>query len=78
MKKKDRTGETNTATSGEKMEIIKYIDCNHIIVRFEDGTEVEATYGSFKKGTVRNPNCRIGETNTATSGEKMEIIKYID
>ena len=82
MEKKDRTGETNTATSGEKMEIIKYIDYHHIIVRFEDDTEVETTYGCFKKGTVRNPNflsqSRIGETNTATSGEKMEIIKYID
>ena len=79
-KRIDRTGETNTATNGQTMAIVEYISYDNIIVEFDDGTRVKTTYGSFKKGEVKNPNFipHIGETSKAKNGQTMTIVEYIN
>jgi hypothetical protein len=76
----DRTGETKTATNGQKMTIINYRCANDIDIKFEDGTIVKnKLYQNFKLGNIKNPNAfnkRIGETKKANSGMKMTIIAY--
>jgi hypothetical protein len=81
--KKDRTGETNIASNGQKITIIAYNGADDINIQFEDGTIVtNKTYQSFKTGSVRNPNkknlkdYKIGETNIANNGQVMTIIDY--
>ena len=57
MQKIDRTGETNIATNGQVMTIVKYRGCNDIDIQFEDETIVKhKQYTNFKKGTIQNPN----------------------
>lgn len=54
--KKDRTGETNLNTQGEKMTIIAYRCYEDIDVQFEDNTiNYNKSYGSFKKGEIKHP-----------------------
>lgn len=53
---KDRTGETNFATNGQKITIVKYISKRKIIVEFEDGTQIFSRYAEFKDGCITNPN----------------------
>lgn len=77
----DRVGEVRIAKNGMKMKIINYRNANDIDVMFEDGTIVNnKTYDSFKVGYIQNPNFyrnnRVGETNIAKNGMKMEIIRY--
>lgn len=81
---KSRIGEENIATNGMKMTIIAYHAYTNIDVQFSDGVIVtHKTYKSFKKGEIAHPadklrykQTRIGETNTATNGQKMTIIAY--
>ena len=82
----DRIGETAVATNGQKMTIIAYRGNNDMDVRFKDGyVACNKSYGNFKKGKIKNPNkpnvqlktdIRIGETRTASNGQKMTIIAY--
>ncbi len=87
---KNRVGESNIASNGQKMTIVKYYSSNNITVQFEDGTIVKnRTYGNFKSGIISNPskpcdNTRrekyakkyIGKTSIANNGQKMTIIDY--
>ena len=75
--RKDRTGETAVATNGQKMTIIAYRRNDDIDVQFEDGyIAYNKSYQRFKKGGIRNPNFRIGETLIAKNGQTMTIIAY--
>ena len=78
-------GERGVNTQGCAMTIKRYDDWNHITVVFDDGTEVESTYGQFKKGKLENPNCkririidRTGEKNLMSCGLEAEVIGYRD
>lgn len=82
-----KIGETNTASNGQKMTIIKYRNPMDMDILFEDGTIVyNKSHNNFKKGRVKNPNLtafqvrtkthRKGESAIATNGQKMTIIKY--
>lgn len=71
----DHVGETNIATNGQKMTIVKYLGFRDMDVQFEDGTIVEKTrYDSFLKGVIRNPNLLVGKETVANNGQKMTII----
>jgi hypothetical protein len=60
--KKERIGEKRRANNGQMVEIIDYINCNNITVRFEDNTELtHRTYKAFKAGELKNPNVPIGD-----------------
>ena len=77
----DRTGEIMTATNGQKMTLIRYVNSQDITVKFEDGTVVEnKSYDSFSKGKIANPNFnifdKVGEKGVAYNGLEMEIIAY--
>ena len=75
--KRKRVGETNIITNGQTMTIIEYRDCNNIDIQFEDGTIVRnKSYGNFKKGKIKNPNSKIGETSTTNNGQIMTVIRY--
>lgn len=50
----DHIGESSNTKSGERMEIIKVINTNHVIVKFNDKNTSVVTYGNFKKGNVKN------------------------
>lgn len=67
------------------MTLIKYNDYSSIVVEFEDGFKKEATYGSFKKGKIKNPNFknsvrkdRTGEQRFNYQGCLMEVIEFIN
>ena len=69
--------ETAVATNGQKMTIIAYRRNDDIDVQFEDGyIAYNKSYQRFKKGGIRNPNFRIGETLIAKNGQTMTIIAY--
>ena len=83
--KTDRINKTNIAKNGQRMTIIEYRKCNDIDIKFEDGTIVKhKSYNTFQKGEIKNPNLqhtlikkdKVNETNIATNGQKMTIIKY--
>jgi hypothetical protein len=77
-------GETVTACNGQKMTIIAWRSCIDIDIQFEDGVIVKnKRYTNFKSCMIKNPNYtekirkgHIGETITATNGQKMTIIEY--
>lgn len=79
-------GQSVIASNGQKMTLIAYNGNHDVNVQFEDGTIVKhRTYNAFTKGIIQNPNyttfqkmndTHIGETNIASNGLKMEIIKY--
>ena len=77
-----RVGEINTANNGQNITIIAYRSYKDIDIQFEDGTLVTSKeYKSFKNGEIKNPNynpykSRVGETNIAKNGQKMNIISY--
>ena len=86
-----KIGETNIANNGQKMTIKEYFNASNITVEFEDGTIVKnKSYGSFKTGSIKNPNIkmnynttlnkmsniRIGEKSMGSCGLMMEIIAY--
>jgi len=56
-----RLNEEKTANCGMKMKIVQYTSSKNIVVQFEDGTLVNATYPNFKRGCIRNPNFSISK-----------------
>ena len=82
--KRKRVGETNIATNGQVITIIKYRNTNDIDVQFEDGTIVKhKSYDNFKKGRIKNSKLaiiqlenKIGENSIAKNGQTMTIIEY--
>ena len=77
MKNKNRTGETNIANNGQTMTIIEYKKYDDIDIQFEDGTIVKyKSYDKFKRGNIKNPNTKIGESNKTNNGQVMTIIRY--
>jgi len=85
----NRIGETNIATNGMQMTIIKYNNYRDIDIQFEDGTIVKGrVYKNFKAGCIQHPlyknhqrmkKCidkRIGETNVSAQGHIMTIVAY--
>jgi hypothetical protein len=80
----ERIGETRNNNLGTKMEIIRYIDSNNIIVQFENNNYItNATYNQFCKGDIRNPDDKtihnygyIGIGNYEISVNKIHILRY--
>lgn len=76
MQKKDRLGETIMSNCGQMMTIVRYKDVHDIDVEFEDGSIVtNRSYKSFKKGQIKPPVKRVGESIKSTCGQLMTIIK---
>lgn len=50
-----KVGDIYTSTGGEVFEVIKYVDCDNVYIKFNDGGISKATAGSIRKGHVRNP-----------------------
>lgn len=48
-------GEVKTNKNGTQMEIIDYINCDHVVVKFETGNTKVISYDHFKSGSVKNP-----------------------
>ena len=72
----DRTGETNIMSNGQKAVIIEYRKTSDIDIQFEDGTIVKnRQYGSFKNGTVQNPNKPA--CGFIVEGRKTDKSKYL-
>ena len=79
-------GEEVVAKNGLKAKIIRCIDFNHIVIRFEDDTEVTTDYKAFKEGTIKHPliSCRTvkakvkyeGKTYIANNGMAYTVIRY--
>lgn len=75
--KSGRVGEISTAINGMTIKIIRYNKANDVDIQFEDGTIVKGKqYTSFKKGNIRYPEIRLGETNISNEGMRMKIIVY--
>lgn len=82
-KRNDRIGEKNINSQGCIMTIIDYRKYEDIDVQFDDGTiSRNKSYGSFKKGEIKNHNVksvtkpaktnRIGEENKNSQNKKNE------
>lgn len=85
--KEERIGQENINTQNIKMQIIEYIDSNHVKVIFEDGCIANGSYSCFKKGAIHNPNykrahkkkdknIRLGEEKLNNDNELMKITEY--
>ena len=84
-KQLNRVGETAINKHGQKMTIIAYRKSKDIDIQFDDGTIlVHKNYHAFSHGEILNPiyekkqqeSAKIGQTITATNGQKMTIIAY--
>jgi hypothetical protein len=82
---KDRTGETKLNNNGNKMTIKNYTSIKNIIVEFEDGSCVNATYGNFKRGQIQSPNEKtvfnigyigLGKNKVSENGKHTSKYKY--
>lgn len=80
MKRIDRIGETKLNYKNEKMTIVNYINCDNIIVKFENGIEVNSNYNNFKLGktSIKSFKNRLNETSINNYNREMKIIKYIN
>lgn len=85
----NHTNEIRTMNNGQKAEIIEYRNCYDIDIRFEDGTvALHKDYSNFKKGAIKNPNCkciqntenriknRVNEKKMMNNGMYATIIAY--
>lgn len=78
----DKTGEIKTMKSGEKAEIIKYINNRDITVLFDDAiTKEHLSYANFKKGILSSTgksmkSKRIGMCKMMNCGMEAKIIAY--
>lgn len=54
-----RVGELRINSIGILMELIEYMDCKNIKVRFEDGSVCTSDYNSFSKGAIGHPTLRM-------------------
>lgn len=69
-------GQTKMSNCGQLMTLIKYDDSMNIDVQFEDGTVVRnKTYKNFRTGSIRNPNCHIGEVKKNNRGQIMTVVQ---
>lgn len=74
---KDRTGECFITNEGCNVTIIEYKSALNVTVQYEDGTTLKNVfYSALKKGQVRKPVNRCGESYITNSGDKITIIKY--
>lgn len=83
---KTRVGEEVIAKNGLKAKIVKYIDCQNVVIQFEDGIEIVRDYKAFTEGKLKHPNisCHTataknkyeGKTFIAHSGMKYKVIRY--
>lgn len=57
MKKVERIGEISSNSQGYKMMIVEYINCDNVIIEFQDKYKcrVKAKYSHFKDGLIKNP-----------------------
>ncbi len=75
-------GEEYINSKGEHYKIIRYINCNEVYVRFDDGTVKKCSYNALKKKTfTKKTPCydhekRIGEEKVMNCGLKAKIIAY--
>lgn len=75
-------GEEYTNSKGEHYVITRYIGCNEVYVKFDDGTEKKCTYDNLKRKTFtkktqcRNLQKRIGEERVMNCGMKAKIVAY--
>ena len=87
--KQQRLGTVAINHQGLKMEVIEYVNCHHITVRFDDGTIRETAWKEFQNRSVTNyhyktyynapiKSCRLGEEKYNYQGSLMKIINYID
>lgn len=79
--KNSRIGEIGLSKNDEKIKITEYFNRKNITVEFEDGTIVKnCAYSKFQSKKICKPvdmaKKRVGETNMASNGQKMEIIEY--
>lgn len=72
----NRIGEEKNNYQGCLMRIIQYDNSNNIIVEFQDKCKYKkkSSYNNFIKGEIKNPYCRVGETNITKEGYLIEII----
>lgn len=54
-----RVGELRVNSIGILMELIEYVDCKSIKIRFEDGSVCTSDYNSFSKGVIGHPTLRM-------------------
>lgn len=81
---KTRVGEEVIAKNGLKAKIVKYIDCQNVVIQFEDGVEIVKDYKAFKEGKLKHPNISgrtaknkyEGKTFITHSGMKYKVIHY--
>ena len=80
-----RVGKTAINTQGLLMKIVEYNSAQDMVVEFEDGERVSrVTYQAFKRGNVchlkdkATAENRVGETATATNGQTMTIVEYLN
>lgn len=76
--KKDRVGETNVNKQGYLMKIIQYNGYDDITIELdnENKTQIKTTYKSFKNGTLKYIENRLGQTNYNFQGCLMKIVEY--
>ncbi len=72
---------TFTAINGMKFTVVEYKSSKHVIVQFEDGTQVKTTSGGIRSRHILNPNYTIqikreGETNISSNGMIITLKRY--
>lgn len=71
-----------TNKQGLKAEVVKYQGRKNIDVKFEDGTIVTGTNGTYiKKGLPLNPNygkVKVGDRFPCKDGDEVEVVEYLD
>lgn len=81
---KIKVGEEVIAKNGLKAKIVKYIDCQNVVIQFEDGVEIVRDYKAFKEGKLKHPNISghtaknkyEGKTFITHSGLNYKVIRY--
>lgn len=75
-----KVGDTKICRNGKKAVVIKYTDCNHITVQYEDGIKVQTTSSLWKSGDVTHPrnklHDRTGEQRLQKNGVSVVIVQY--
>ncbi len=54
-----KVGQTYVSNSGDKVEVVEYIDCDNVFIRFPDGYVGKASAGNIRKGEIRNPYTKV-------------------
>lgn len=79
---------TYVKSCNQHCEIVDYIDCTHVICKFDDGTCVTTTMGQFNSGKIRNTTVfpwkeelqktHTNETRKMNNGFYAKVINFID